>query len=426
MPTDIAENSSADAADVSPSGPHLLWQWQAPAGPAPDSYNLYKGMGPGAELPYRQGLTGLSYSDPEATPGSAYWGYVTAVYAGAEAGPSNEASVTVPAAPTPVTPMSETHLFSTGVLTAAYAPPWTAQRGLAGAVATPQTQPLSALSDGNPATTASLENEASGSNTNYQYLVLDLGVPRLITGLTLGNVTLPGAGHSVLVTASAVLSLTGVPAGTVLPTSPAGPLAGQTVTASAPASTQSPANPAGGVLARYLYVQDTNAGSPSGSLLTVGEIRVQAVVVFATLQDVTFGAGFTRKDLFDAAQISTVAVDTADHEGRWTIKAGSASVSASALQVLVASALATAPDARAASGAASVNTLSGKVRFPALSATLSLQDTAGRPVTVVCTQVKAQGDQIAFKLTDFAVQNFELHAYPDPINNLVAVVTFGN
>jgi hypothetical protein len=266
---------------------HLNWQWVAPAGPAPNSYNLYKGMAPGAEVLYKTAQPGLSFSDPEATPGSTYFGYVTAVYAGVESGPSNEFSVTVPASPAgPGNLMSETHIFSTGILTA-----------------------------------------------------------------------------------------------------------------------------------------QIGAGPP---------------VTFGVLQDVSFGASFSRHDLFDAVINSAHAVDTADHEGKWTIKAGNAAISGAAMQMLIASALTTASAPVVPAGAlgpgvpVSLNTLSGKIAFPLLTVTLTLQDTNGHPVTVYATRAKAMGDQVTLKLTDFAMQNFELHCYPDPAfpdpatGNRVAVITFGN
>ncbi len=248
---------------------HLLWQWQAPDGPAPDSYTLYKGLAAGAELPYQAGLTDLSFSDPEATPGSTYFGYVTATTGGVENGPTNEATVHVPLPPGSNPPgasqLAETHLFSTGILTA----------------------------------------------------------------------TLPG-----------------------------------------------------------------------GQVITLG-----------VLQDVSFGASFSRHDLYETRQISAFAIDTADHEGRWVIKAGNAAISAVAVQMLIASVL-------TSSGGKDINTLSGKIAFPALQVLLTLQDT---PVTVAATYAKAMGDQIGFKLTDFAVQNFELHCYPDHANgDVVAVITYTN
>lgn len=385
---------------------HLQWQWLAPLGPAPDSYSLYKGLAAGAEVLYRAGLTSLSYSDPEATPGSTYFGYVTATTGGIEASPTNEASVTVPVRDLGG-PMSETHLFSTGTLAASFMVPFTASRGLNGAVATPGTGPLSALSDTTAVPTAAVKSDSAGAATNYEYFIIDLGVPRLISSLTLLNVTLAGATHSVLITASSVLSTVGVPAGTVIPATPTGPLAAVTVTAT-------PASP---VLARYLYIQDTNSGALAGALLTLGEVLVTQSVPLAVLQDVSFGAAFSRHDLFDSRQVSAFAIDTADHEGKWTVKAGNASFTAASVQMLIASVLSTV-------AGASVNKVSGKIAFPALQVQLNLQDTLGNLVTVVSTFAKAQGDQIGLKLTDFAVQNFELHCYPDPVTKVVAVITY--
>lgn len=388
---------------------HLVWQWQPPTGPAPDSYNLYKGMAAGAELLYKSGLTGLSYSDPEATPGSTYFGYIKAVTGGIEAGPSNEATVTVPI-PDAGGPMSETHIFSTGILTAALPALFTASRGINGAVAPAGTGNLAALSDTTAIPTASVNSNANGAATNYEYFILDLGAPKNISGITLLNVTLAGATHSVLVTASNTLSTTGVPAGTIIPTTPTGPLAGQTVTAT----------PAAPVQARYLYLQDTNTGALAGALLTLGEVLVTQAVTFGTLQDVSFGANYSRHDLFECRQISAFAIDTADHEGKWTIKAGNATISGAALQLLMAAVLTTA-------AGASLVTVSGKIVFPPLSVLLTLQDTQGNKLTVAATYAKAIGDTVNFKLTDFAMQNFELHCYPDPANaKTVATITYFN
>ena len=285
MPTDVADDSSADAADLTPpsiAGPHLLWQWDAPDGPAPDSYNFYKGLAPGMELLHAPGLTTLYFNDPEATPGSTYYGVVTAVYAGVESTPTAELSITIPAA---TYTMSETHIFSTGILTA-----------------------------------------------------------------QVGGVTIP----------------------------------------------------------------------------------------FGTLQDVSFGAAYSRHELFDAASISSHAVDNADHEGKWTIKAGNASISGAAIQLLIASALTTAQAPVLPAGAAgpgapvSLNMLTGKIAFPILDVTLTLQDTSGNHVIITATHAKAVGDQIALKLTDFAMQNFELHCYPDPAlpdpvtGNRVATIAYNN
>ena len=261
---------------------HLVWSWLLP--PA-DSYNLYKGMAAGAELLYKSGLPGSSYNDPEATPGSTYFGFVRPVNAGVEGAPTSEASVTVPTHDLGG-PMSETHIFSTGILTA-----------------------------------------------------------------------------------------------------------------------------------------QIGAGAP---------------ITLALLQDVSFGAGYSRHDLYDAAMNSTHAVDNADHEGKWTIKAGNASFSGAAMQLLMASVLTTASAPMVPANAAgpgvpvSLNTLGGKIAFPISAVNLTLQDTAGHPVTVAATQSKAMGDQISFKLTDFALQNFELHCYPDPAfpdpvsGNRVAVITYDN
>ena len=261
---------------------HLVWTWTLPAA---DSYNLYKGMAAGAEVLYQSGLSGSSYNDPEATPGSTYFGYVTPVHAGVEGAPSSEASVTVPTHDLGG-PMSETHIFSTGILTA-----------------------------------------------------------------------------------------------------------------------------------------QIGAGAP---------------ITLALLQDVSFGAAYSRHDLYDAAINSVHAVDTADHEGKWTIKAGNASFSGAAMQLLMASVLTTASAPVLPAGAAgpglpvSLNTLGGKIVFPISAVTLTLQDTAGHPVTVTATKCKAMGDQITLKLTDFAMQSFELHCYPDPAfpdagtGNRVAVIAYGN
>ena len=264
---------------------HLLWQWDPPSGPAPDSYNLYKGMAAGAEVLYQPELTDLSFSDPEATPGSTYYGYVTAIYGGVESGPTNEAATAVPTHDLGG-PMSETHLFSTGILTA-----------------------------------------------------------------------------------------------------------------------------------------QIGAGAP---------------VTFGVLQDVSFGAAYSRHELHDAAINTVFPVDIADHEGKWTIKAGNAAISGTAMQMLMASALTTASAPVLPAGAAgpglpvNLNTLTGKIAFPILSVTLTLQDSAGHNVIVTATKCKAMGDQISLKLTDFAMQNFELHCYPDPAlpdpvtGSRVAVIAYNN
>ncbi|BDI27977.1 hypothetical protein CCAX7_000280 [Capsulimonas corticalis] len=87
----------------------LLWTWGAPAiGPAPDSYNLYRGLASGAETLYQTGITNTQFLDAGASPGTTYWGYVKAVAAGIESPPSNEVTITVG--------QQGMYLFSTGTL----------------------------------------------------------------------------------------------------------------------------------------------------------------------------------------------------------------------------------------------------------------------------------------------------------------------
>ncbi len=73
---------------------NLLWKWGAPSsGPAPDSYNLYRGLA-GAETLYQSGILDLQYLDVGAAPNIEYSGYVKAVVGGIEGPASNTATIT--------------------------------------------------------------------------------------------------------------------------------------------------------------------------------------------------------------------------------------------------------------------------------------------------------------------------------------------
>ena len=87
----------------------LLWTWNAPAsGPAPESYNLYRGTSSGGETLYASGITSTQYLDTAAAPRTTYWGYVKAVVVGVEGAASNEATIT--------TGQQDLILFSSGTL----------------------------------------------------------------------------------------------------------------------------------------------------------------------------------------------------------------------------------------------------------------------------------------------------------------------
>ncbi len=79
----------------------IVLNWTASPGAA--TYNLKRGLAPGAETPYASGLTGTTYDDVGVTLGVTYYYVVTAVNFAGESGPSNEVAsgiFTTPAVPT--------------------------------------------------------------------------------------------------------------------------------------------------------------------------------------------------------------------------------------------------------------------------------------------------------------------------------------
>jgi subtilase family serine protease len=71
-------------------GKHIGLSWQATSSGV--TYNVYRGTASGNEQLYASGLTGTSANDMGVTSGVTYYYYVTAVSAGVESAPSNEAS----------------------------------------------------------------------------------------------------------------------------------------------------------------------------------------------------------------------------------------------------------------------------------------------------------------------------------------------
>ena len=72
------------------------------------TFNVYRGIAAGAEsaTPLVTGLTTTTYLDTNGTAGTVYFYYVTAVLAGIESAPSNEASATFPTVPSSPTSLT--------------------------------------------------------------------------------------------------------------------------------------------------------------------------------------------------------------------------------------------------------------------------------------------------------------------------------
>ncbi len=81
--------------------PAINWAWQLSGSLTPDSYNLYVGRSPGAETLRQAGITTLQFLDTTVATGLPNSAYVTAVYAGAESGPSNRFVITAREPPVP-------------------------------------------------------------------------------------------------------------------------------------------------------------------------------------------------------------------------------------------------------------------------------------------------------------------------------------
>ena len=308
--------------------------------------------------------------------------------------------------------MSESHIFSTGALTAQSAIAYLAARGhyQGGAPTTPSATSLANLSDGDPETTATCNADTGG----YEYFLLDLGTSVTIARINIFNATV-GSGATISVQISDTRSTAGIPGdGTGAPAGTTTGLIAATGNTAPVTNANLSFAPVTGTTATGRYIYLTFSGAGSGANVAVGEVKVYPVIPFALVQNATVEVKYQRKELFDASQVSAFSVDCADHEGKWTLKVQNASISATALQLLVAAALSsvTGPPA------ASVNTLPSSVQLPLFLATLALTDTSGKAVTVTLNQCKADGVSIPFKLADFALQDFTLTAYPDADGNL--------
>jgi hypothetical protein len=478
----------------------LYWIWQPPAtGPAPTSYNLYRGPA-GAETLYQSGITDTHFLDTNATPGVAYSGYVTAITGGTESAASNEAGPITPVAPPPaptsltataqttsvalgwaatagatgydigrsITPggpytiiqfnaqgatyvdqtaaigvlyyyviygynaagegaasneasarrlpavaTNEQHLFSTGTLFAQVSGKQLASslitptRGQFGTAAT-VTQPLANLIDGNSATLLDL-NSSSGSN--YQYAILDLGVSRVVSKVVVKNLICTSA-LNVVVQAAA-------PSG-AKPT----PGTGNVVLTATPTPTFPAANAdliflsgATSPTGRYVVIFTTGVES-----FSLGDVSVYTTPNFipapgielAQLQNISLETKYQEKKLFGPNWVSEFAVDVAFYGAEAVLKAESAAFSADAITQLVAA---------VQSGTTTLTeTISKIVTLPPMSAVFQGQDNAGKSVTFKYNLVYVPGAQIPMKAEDFAMTNFEMHAFPDSDGVLGTIV----
>jgi fibronectin type 3 domain-containing protein len=74
---------------ATPKGKRIALSWTGSSGV---TYRVYRGTASGTETFYASGLTGTTYTDSVVVSGRTYYYRVTAVSAGGESPPSNEAS----------------------------------------------------------------------------------------------------------------------------------------------------------------------------------------------------------------------------------------------------------------------------------------------------------------------------------------------
>ncbi len=150
---------SLAATEASPTSASLTWGTVSGA----TTYDLYRSTSAGTEgsTPYRTGLASASYTDTGLTAGTAYYYKVVAVNAQGESALSNEASLTIPTAPTGVT-------ATPGNAQVALA--WTATAGATSYVVSRATTPGGPYTQvGTP--TGTSYTDSTAANNTYFYVV---------------------------------------------------------------------------------------------------------------------------------------------------------------------------------------------------------------------------------------------------------------
>ena len=136
------------------------------------------------------------------------------------------------------------------------------------------------------------------------------------------------------------------------------------------------------------------------------------------IQDATLDTTYSRHDLFDAAQNSVFAVDTADHEGKFNFKITTKDINRRLIPYTMGAAHTTT---QAAAGppavlAQDVYTIGGKSVPQFCRVEFDGVDTNGKNVHLVIPKAKPTGQSIASKLTDFSDTPVEFNGYADPTN----------
>lgn len=143
-----------------------------------------------------------------------------------------------------------------------------------------------------------------------------------------------------------------------------------------------------------------------------GNSALNSANVVAVDQDISLDVQFGRHDLFDAAQNSIFAVDTADHEGKASVKFSNKDVAAAILQYAAGT---TSASGTVGGNPATIYTL-GQLSKPAYCRLeFDAIDTNGKNVHFIATKAKLRGYALAAKLTDFADTSLEADLYPDPL-----------
>ncbi|MEO7718723.1 MAG: discoidin domain-containing protein [Capsulimonas sp.] len=265
--------------------------------------------------------------------------------------------------------------------------------------------PVANAVDGNPAT---LVDFASSDGTNYQYIVIDLGVSRIVSKVVVTGVSSVAALSAVvkntLSNGAPPVDGVGGAVGLTATPAPAYPVVAGSVTFLSGA-----AAPEG----RYLYIFPAAAQAWS-----LGDIAVQttarfipvAGLEFAVLQTTSVEHKTQEKKLFGPSSVSRFPVAVGFYGGEATLKVESAVISADTLQLITGGAL----TSNTVGGATTLTVSVGRVvSLPRFAAVFTAQDTDGNDIIYTYGNVVAPGVQIPFKNEDFAMQSVTLEAYPD-------------
>lgn len=130
------------------------------------------------------------------------------------------------------------------------------------------------------------------------------------------------------------------------------------------------------------------------------------------IQDVSIDISFDRKEVNEAAQISIFVVDSADANGKATIKFTTPDMNRLLLPYVAGMAKTTA-------GSVDTFTLAKTSKPAACRLELDCLDSNGKNVKYVAANAKGKGISASFKVADFGSGSLEFDCFPDASGNVL-------